>query len=479
MTASPLPATAATSLPATAAPRVVIVGGGFSGAAVALHLARRAPGRAAVTIVEPRAEIGRGVAYDAIEPQHRLNVPDYRMEVFADDPEQFRRWFAASPLAQEDPGARDAVGNFWPSRRAFGSYVNELVAALRPKIAHVRARATAIVRVGRGYAVSCDDGRLLAADLVVLAVCHPPPAPPRGLATLAGDPRLIADPWAPMAFATVAPDERILIVGTGLTMADVVASLAQRGHRGAVTAISRRGQRSHTYADRPVEPFGDFATAPSRTALALLRRVRATVAEAAAAGEPWQGVLDQVRLQGRTIWQALPPPERLRLLRHLRPFWDTHRFRIAPQVKAAVDGAIAAGRMTVRAAGVVSAKATADGIEVVLKLRGRAQQRITVDRVVLANGPAHDGIFAMPLLAQLRATGLAHPDAYGLGIAVDGRSRVLDDAGAAQPRLFVAGPLARGTFGELMGVPDLSPHADGVATAIAAELGLVSAAGAG
>ena len=41
--------------------RVVILGGGFTGAALAWQLARlRLPAR--VTVVEPRAELGRGLA---------------------------------------------------------------------------------------------------------------------------------------------------------------------------------------------------------------------------------------------------------------------------------------------------------------------------------------------------------------------------------------------------------------------------------
>ena len=46
---------------------------------------------------------------------------------------------------------------------------------------------------------------------------------------------LFADP------TRISNDASVLIVGTGLSMADVVVSLARHGHEGRVTAISRRG----------------------------------------------------------------------------------------------------------------------------------------------------------------------------------------------------------------------------------------------
>ena len=46
---------------------------------------------------------------------------------------------------------------------------------------------------------------------------------------------LCADP------SKIPEEASVLIVGTGLSMADVVVSLAKHNHRGRVTAISRRG----------------------------------------------------------------------------------------------------------------------------------------------------------------------------------------------------------------------------------------------
>jgi NADPH-dependent 2,4-dienoyl-CoA reductase/sulfur reductase-like enzyme len=43
-------------------PTILVIGGGFTGVATAVALARRSTEPVEVTIVEPRAEVGRGVA---------------------------------------------------------------------------------------------------------------------------------------------------------------------------------------------------------------------------------------------------------------------------------------------------------------------------------------------------------------------------------------------------------------------------------
>jgi uncharacterized NAD(P)/FAD-binding protein YdhS len=59
------------------------------------------------------------------------------------------------------------------------------------------------------------------------------------------------------------------------------------------------------------------------------------------------------------------------------------------------------------------------------------------------------------LLANLMDRGLALADDVGVGLKVDGLSRLIDARGSTQPHLFAFGPITRGTFGEMTGAPDI------------------------
>jgi uncharacterized NAD(P)/FAD-binding protein YdhS len=308
---------------------------------------------------------------------------------------------------------------------------------------------------------------------VVIATSHPAPSAPRALAAiLEGHPRFVADPTAPNALGAIRKDDDVLVVGNGLTAADVIASLLARGHKGHVTSISRRGLRSRGHAAKVQELYGDFTTRPIRSARLLTRRVREAIREAAIFDVSWHAVLDAVRAQAHDIWQNLPVAERRRVVRHLRPFWDVHRFRIAPQVENAVDSAIARGQLDALAASVAAVSYHEGRIRGALRLsRGRGAVIRDFDAIVVTTGPAHSGILdSQPFLSDLREQRFIHADPARLGIACDPFSHALDADDRPVEGLYVAGPLARGTFGELMGLPQVSQHAKDVARQVASDI---------
>ncbi len=453
---------------------VILVGAGLSGAAFLAHLLRDHPGfRGSVLVIEPAERLGAGLAYGTRDPAHRTNVSAGRMSLFPEHPEHFTDWLVARDELARDP---EAIGDgMVHARRAvYGDYVDDTVraqvAGSAAIVRHLRMRAwSAAPRPGGGWRVALEDGAVAAAPVLVLAVGHTAPDLPAALAPLASDARMVADPWGRAALDRIGPVDPVLVVGTGLTGCDVVASLRARGHRGTVLAVSRRGLLPRPRTTMPVGEWGDFSSRPADTALALLRRVRDAVAAMEAEGRPWEDVVAALRTQARVVWGRLSVGERRRLLRHLRPFWDVHRFQCAPQVAAVVASGQAAGWLTVRAATPVTARAGPDGIEVLLRLRGgRASETVRVAAVVNCTGPGHRSVVAAhPLLHSLAEAGHLRADPCRLGIDVDHQSRVLDASGVAFPDLFVAGPLARGTHGELMGLPQVTTQPREVAAAVA------------
>ncbi len=463
----------------TAEATVAVVGGGFAGAAVAYHLARALPvGAARIVVIEPRPALGAGLAYSSPDPSHRINVPAGRMSLESGDPESFARWLAASGALEADAEALGARGEAYPRRAVFGCYVAETLSPLiaQGRITHLRDRAETVARRSDGTFDIRTTTSSLRARFVVLATTHPLPAVPAALAPIEREPGFRRDPYDVGGLERVAEQARVLVVGNGLTAADTVATLQRVGHRGPILTLSRNGLRSRTHPPMPVEPYGDFVSEPSVTALHLLRRIRGAVADAGRQGLGWHGVLDAVRGQGGDIWRALPERERRQVVRHLRSFWDVHRFRIAPQVSALLDRLATEGRLRSLSASLVSSRRDDEGLAVSFRRRGTAHvETRRFDLVINTTGPAHRAVVLREPIRSLHEAGLVDLDRVGLGLATGPEGDALDRNGREVPGLIVAGPLARGTYGELMGLPQVTLQAEAVAARLRSEISARSA----
>jgi uncharacterized NAD(P)/FAD-binding protein YdhS len=453
---------------------VVIIGGGLSGAAVAFRLASTAAVALKVVVIEPRKELGRGLAYSTSDDVHRLNVPHVKMSLQSDVPLDFAKWLTGVGGPTLPPHSATLAGHIFAPRAVFGSYVQSRLSPFLKdgRIEHVQTAATAITAEGQRHRITLGDGQPdIIADTVVLAIAHPEPSVPAQLAPLAGSPGVIRDPFRPTALDAVARDERVLVVGTGLTSADILATLERRGHVGPIHVLSRHGWRSKPHGPTQAETAADFASDPARTALALLRRVRHALKVDAAAGLTWHAVFDRLRAQGPAIWAALPLPERRRFLRHLRGLWDVHRFRIAPQTLETVERLERSQRVRFLIGRLKESRVTPQAIDVEWRPRGtRVTEKLSVDRIILATGPDHARVTETnALLAQARKAGLITPDPLGLGLHVTLEGRAIRPAGQ-QGSIFVAGPLARGTAGELMGVPEITGWAEHITRQVAVHL---------
>ncbi|MDP2312327.1 MAG: FAD/NAD(P)-binding protein [Pseudomonadota bacterium] len=448
------------SRPARRPARIAILGGGFSGAALAVHLART--GGASVTLVEPDA-VGRGVAY-AADPAHLLNVPAARMSLYPDVPDDFLVWARARGVAASPT-------TFLP-RALYGAYVSETfgrVAAGTTRV--VRARAETVDAGPAGWRIRLADGGTVEADAVVLATGNPPPADPPGLAGIIGSPRYVADPWRRDALAAIGAADAILLVGTGLTALDVLVSLRERGHHGPIRALSRRGLVPLPHLEAGGPPAAAPVTiAPGTSLEGLVRLVHAAGKAAVADGRAWQGVVDGLRAATPTLWAGFTAVERRRFLRHLRPYWEVHRHRAPDVVLGHVRALQAAGALEIVAGRILESAASADGVAVTLRRRGSADlEQVRVAHVINTTGPDTDlARGGGALLRDLLSRGVVLQDADRLGLRTSTDAAALRADGTVHTGLYVLGQARRADLWEHTAVPDLSRGAAALAEHLSA-----------
>ena len=431
--------------PPRAHEHVVIVGGGFSGTLFAINLLRHEGPRA--TLIERRpTQMARGVAYSAAHAEHLLNVRAGNMSALPDDPSHFVRWLQAEGLG-------DATT--FVSRRVYGQYLRGLLdaamAAHPGRIALIQGDVRAIERMRGGVTLSLRGGDEIVADAAVLALGNLPPHDPGGIdpaALPAGC--YLSDPWAGDIAADLTDADRVVLIGSGLTAIDATLTLEAAGFRGEVLALSRRGLHPRAHADLPGQP--GLREKPVGSLSALVRHVR-TRADAIG----WRAAVDALRPVTQLMWGAADAATRARFLRHLRPYWDVHRHRLAPSIAAKIDAFVAAGRLRFVAGRIVSAEAEGDGACLSWRPRGSdSVETVTARRVVNCTGTQGDLLRSEePLLRQLIAAGLARPDALRIGLDVDHQSQVIHADGTVDDRLFCIGPMTRGDLWEVVAVPDI------------------------
>jgi uncharacterized NAD(P)/FAD-binding protein YdhS len=348
--------------------RVAVVGGGYAGTAFAIHLSRRTDASLDVTLVEPRERVGGGIAHSATDPDHRLNAPDVIHPLDPEDPLHFRRWLEATGRLAQDPEAWGSDGRLYPRRGDFGAYVADAFAraaqreASRGRLRHLRTRAVAIERSACGFRIGTDAGDLEVERCVIALGQEPTRLRLPGLPEAAAG--VVDDPFAADALDGIARDAPVLVLGTGLSAADAVAALIGRGHEGSITCLSRRGLRPSGQNPMPATaPLWDHLAAevpdliarhgPPADLRTLVRFVRRDVRDRLARGEPWHGAIDDVRDAAGEIWRALAPADRARFLRHAKPWYDSHRFRIPPQTQDILTRAERRGQLGFEAGRVV------------------------------------------------------------------------------------------------------------------------------
>jgi uncharacterized NAD(P)/FAD-binding protein YdhS len=451
---------------------IAIVGGGSSGALVAAQVLRSGfSGRLA--IIETRPRLGHGLAYSTPFEQHLLNVPTRNMSAFPDEPMHFCEWLRA----RNWPGASPEA--FAP-RKVYGEYIEDVLwTSVRGEsdrsFQHIRGEVEDARTAGDRVILTLNDRRTIEAVKVVLALGNPASSPFESPSIQSMGERWNVSPWIGDALRVRFAGERILLVGAGLTAVDSALALHGQSQSCKTYIISRRGilPQVHDLSSAPGSPPVFDQPGNIRK---MFGQLRAQIGRLREANGCWRTAVDALRPVSNEMWHRMPLSDRSRFLRHLKTYWETHRHRMAPQIRRRMDELRERGEVEVIAGRIRETRWKGDVVEATIGQRCGRERLLEIDRAINCTG-IQENYKKSPrrLIRKLIEHGLAIPGDLGTGFRTDEFGALLDAHGRSSSALFTLGPPRRGELFETTAIPEIRVQAAALAQHLIHEMAVAAA----
>ena len=438
--------------------RITIIGGGASGTLLAINLLKYGGNESIeINLLEKRSSVGHGVAFGTSHDVHLLNVPAGKMGAFPDDVEHFHRWL--------NTNGHDHTADAFVPRKYFAEYLNATLDDARKNLpSNVVLNLYDVEAVDADLEethakVTCAEGDIFYSEAVVLAFGNflpPHPSVPDLEFTTAT--KYFQDAWSPAVDTDIGPLDSVLIIGTGLSMADMVMRLADKNHLGRITAISTRGLLPAVHRlgfTHP--PFYDELRGKKRIT-ELLKEVRHQIEAAESDSGDWRAVIDSLRPFTQQIWLDLPLSEKRYFKQHLSRYWNAARHRMPPETAAVLAELQIDGRLEILKGRLQSIEHY-ENFDVKYSFEG-AKKTIRADAIINCIGSESN--FAKldaPLVQNLFAKGAVRSDPLNFGLDAHPDGALVGANGERSKFLFTLGTALKGTLWESTAIPEIRKQA--------------------
>ncbi|KAA3436178.1 FAD/NAD(P)-binding protein [Rufibacter hautae] len=456
---------------------IAIVGGGLSGTLTAIHLLRAARTPTTVYLIEKEArKLHRGVAYSSSLPFQPLNVPAARMTLFPEVPDHFVDWLREHQTSYASQLPTPVTQEAFIPRCIFGDYVEDCLASAEAKA----CEGVKLVRVnqevisleqksgGPSFVVSLTTGSWLMVQKVVLALGNLPPADiPISNRAFYGCSLYKASPWSPEILDELPLQAPLLLLGSSLTMVDLVGSLIKKGHQGKIYVVSRHGLLPQAHqVDTVPYPLAPVRLQNPLSPLKAMRLLRKEIRKAAQEGYSWHSVVDALRDSLSGIWQNFTLQEKKQFLRHVKPYWEIHRHRMPLASSLMLQQLQEKGQLVVKAASLVDLYSNGRVAQVKIRERHSAETHmLEVGMVINCTGPLCDYTKSQdPLIQHLQEQGMIQADELKMGITATKEGNILNAAGLPVENLFTIGPPMKGMLYESTALREIRQQAASLAS---------------
>jgi uncharacterized NAD(P)/FAD-binding protein YdhS/predicted metal-dependent enzyme (double-stranded beta helix superfamily) len=444
---------------------IAIIGGGASGTNVAIQLLKNLHFKANIFLFETDQEkLFRGAAYSSKLPYEPLNVPAGRMSIFPDEPDDFYNWV----VEHRDKGI---TKDSFVSRRWFGDYLSHQF-----NLAEARKHKDVVINIVRTgvddirfdpltnrYSVITTDGLVQETDSVVLATGNEQPADINN--SLKHLPGYISNPWKRNILDILEEGEDVLLIGSGLTMVDIAASIYKSRENGKVYCISRHAYLPNTHIASPnAQPL---AISGNESVKELFLYLRNEIRKQTEEGIHWSKIIDALRPYTVSLWQNFDKQEKKFFLSRLKQYWEVHRHRMPQQSTDILMEMKDANRLALISGTVLSAADTPQGIEVIYNSKG---DKIKVQHIINCTGPFADiARTNNQLLQNLYKKGWLGADELGLGVKTGKSGEIITQSGEILHKIYAIGPLRKATEWESTAMREIVAQANSLAVEIISE----------
>ena len=331
--------------------QIAIVGFGFCGRLALHHLVKKSDRNTRIVIFDSKGENSLGPAFSSFSPYYILNVPTRKMSAFSDAPQNFYEFLERKyPLVCKEVGK----DGFAP-RRIYGEYIEEftkaaLVEAEKKSIEveFVFEEVASITKQEEVFSIKTKSSHIQAHEIFVATSFNQSDLPFN--LTSQNVVKKLWDADSHKFHEKFFTDEKICLIGSGLTAVDVIVGLKNKNFRGKISVTSRRGNlpKKH-FVQKTRIPDVIFNEDAKKGVLFLCLKIRKFLRD-----NPQfdlRQVVDSIRSNTTDLWHNFDEKNKKLFLR-LMCYWNIFRHRAPISSIEIIEEMIKSGQVEIVKKGV-------------------------------------------------------------------------------------------------------------------------------